>query len=352
MDEWFCSWYGPGGGDVDLGGGLEVVPRQEENSQTPAFDRRAKPGGAGVGRSHAFGFAGGRRAGRILISVGLMKSELLLATNGFESTWPSIEYGAWVAASTGMPVTLLGIAEHMPGTPPDHKYPLEEILARAAKLFEQKGVSYTSEIQNGDAEKIIPFKAKEKDCITVIGPLGRSPLRRFIMRRSIRHLMAEISTPILYVPKARLPLKKMLVCIGGLGYEITSEHLGLRVGVMSRADVTLLHVAASVDLDYPTARVEREQWQDLIHTETPAGRSLRQALETAQAAGLNANVKARQGNVIEEILAEIKDGDYDLVCMGSQYSAHTLRQMYMPNITEEVAESAQCPILTARYNPE
>jgi len=281
-----------------------------------------------------------------------MKSELLLATNGYESTWPSIEYGAWVAASTGMPITLLGIAEHLPGTPPNHKYPLEEILARAIKLFEQKGVTYTSEIQNGDAEKIIPLKAKEKDCITVIGPLGRSPLRRFIMRRSIRHFMEEIATPILYVPKVRLPLKKMLVCIGGLGYEVTAEHLGIRVGIMSKADMTLLHVVAPVDLDYPIARMEREQWQNLVHTETPAGRSLRQALETAQAAGLNVSIKARQGNVIEEILAEIKEGNYDLVCMGSQYSGHSLRHMYMPNVTDEVAENAQCPILTARYSPE
>lgn len=281
-----------------------------------------------------------------------MKTEFLIATNGSESTWPSIEYGAWAAALIDAPVTLLGIAEHLSSAPIDDKYPLENIFARAVELFQEKGVTYSLEVLNGDAEEVIPREAKDKDCITVVGPLGRPPLRRFLVGRSIHHLMAEISTPILYVPQARLLLQKMLVCLGGLGYEVTAEHLAIRVGVMSKAQVTLLHVAPPVDLDYPTARAEREHWQDLIDTDTLPGRNLRQALEAARAAGLTASVKARQGNVVEEILAEIKEGNYDLVCMGSPYSAHGLRHMYGPNVTDEVMEKANCPILTARFIPE
>ena len=34
------------------------------------------------------------------------------------------------------------------------------------------------------------------------GRLARPPLRRFLSGRSIRHLLAEIPTPILYVPRA------------------------------------------------------------------------------------------------------------------------------------------------------
>jgi nucleotide-binding universal stress UspA family protein len=281
-----------------------------------------------------------------------MNNEFLIATNGFEGTWPSIEYGGWAAASIGAPVLLLGVAEHLPSAPIDDKYPLEDIFARAVKLFEQNGVKYSLEIRNGEAEDVIPRRAKEGEYVTVIGPLGRPPLHRFLVGRSIRHFMAEIATPILYVPEARLPLKKMLICLGGLGYEVAAEHLAIRVGVISRAEVTLLHVAPPVDLDYPTARAEREHWQDLVNTDTLPGRNLRRALETARAAGLTASVKARQGNVVEEILAEVKGGDYDLVCMGSPYSARGLRQMYAPNVTDEVADSIRCPILAARYVPE
>jgi nucleotide-binding universal stress UspA family protein len=116
--------------------------------------------------------------------------------------------------------------------------------------------------------------------------------------------------------------------------------------------VTILHVVPPTDLDYPSTRGLRGHLADLADTNTLPGRSLRKALEIAQKAGLNARATARQGNVVEEILAEIREGDYDLVCMGSAYSAHTLRQYYAPNVTAEVAEAAHRPVLTARSKRE
>ena len=280
-----------------------------------------------------------------------MENEFLLATNGYENTWPSIEYGAWMAEILDVPVTLLGIAEHLSPAPIDDAYPLEGIFGRAVELFRQKGLKYSLEIQNGQAEEIIPREALKKGGTTVIGPLGRPPLHRFLVGRSIRHFMSEIPTPILYVRQIRLLLKKMLVCLGGLGYGMTAENFAIRVGMVEKADITLLHVAPPVDLDYPVARAEREHWRDLIHTDTLTGTTLRRALDAAQAAGLQAEFKARQGDVVEQILAEMREGNYDLVCMGSPYSTHGLRQMYATNVTDEVAENARCPILTARYMP-
>ena len=51
----------------------------------------------------------------------------------------------------------------------------------------------------------------------------------------------------------------------------------------------------------------------------------------------------------EEILAEVNDGNYDLLCMGSPYSSNALRQLYTPNVTAEIAEHDRVPVLTARY---
>ena len=140
--------------------------------------------------------------------------------------------------------------------------------------------------------------------------------------------------------------------MGGLGYEITAEHMAIQIAMKSRAEITLLHIVPPFDLDYPTARTVSKNWQHLTETDTPVGRSLRQALEIAKNDGLTANVKARQGNVVEEILNEIKEGNYDLLCMGSPFSVHSLRQMYAPNVTAEIAETATCPVLTARYKRE
>lgn len=277
-----------------------------------------------------------------------MSTELLITTNGFVGTWSAIEYGAWLAESMRMKITLLGVTENLSPAAIDDHHPLEDVFELAVSLFKQKGVEYSLEVQNGDAEQVIPEKANRGDYITVVGPLGRPQLKRWLTGRSIRSFMEKVQGPILYVPDVRLPLKKLLISVGGLGYEVAAENLAFQVAAASQAEVTILHVIPPTDLDYPSTRDVRDHLKDLAETDTLPGRSMKQALDVAAKAGLNAKATARQGNVVEEILAEIKEGDYDLVCMGSAYSASPLRQMYMPNVTAEVAENAHCPVLTAR----
>jgi len=278
-----------------------------------------------------------------------MKIELLIATNGFKGTWAAIEYAAWLAALLQAKVTLLGVTEGLNPAAIDDHHPLEEMFANAVGLFQKNGVEYSLEIRNGHAEQVIPWRANQGDFLTVVSPLGRSRLRHWLTGRSFRVLMEEIKGPILYVPEVRLPLQRLLLSAGGLGYEVDAENLALQVATLSRADVTILHVIPPTDLDYPTTRDMREHTGDLQDTDTLLGRSLRRGLEIAREAGLNAKLTSRQGHVAEEILAEVKNGNYDLVCMGSRYSATALRQLYTPNITADVAEAAHRPLLTVRH---
>jgi nucleotide-binding universal stress UspA family protein len=278
-----------------------------------------------------------------------MKPEMLIVTNGYKGTWPAVEYGAALAGSLRMKITLLGATEELNPAAIDDHHPLEDIFARAVELFQRSGVEYRLDVRNGAAEKIVPEVANQDDTITAVGPLGRPALRHLLTGRSIRSLMERIHNPILYVPEARLPLKKILITVGGLGYEEAAENIAIQAASANQAAITILYVIPPTDLDYPTTRKMQRHVRDLIETDTVPGRSLKKALEVARQAGTEARAITRQGNVVEEILAEINEGDYGLVCMGSAYSAHTLRQYYAPNVTAEVAESTRCPVLTARF---
>ena len=280
-----------------------------------------------------------------------MKYELLIVTNGFRRTWAAIEYGVWLAELTGVKITLLGVVEKSSFGTDNDPGALENIVTRAAELFQTKGIQYTLERRNGDAEHLIAEKANQRDFLTVVSPLGRSRIRHWLTGRSFRGLMEQIKGPILYVPDVRLPLRHVLISSGGLGYDVDAENLAMQVATLSRAEVTILHVIPPTDLDYPTTRSVREHVRDLQDTDTILGRSLRKGLDIAKAAGLNAKLITRQGHVVEEILAEVRQGNYDMVCMGSRYSAHTLRQLYTPNVTAEVAEVVNCPVLTVRHMP-
>ncbi len=278
-----------------------------------------------------------------------MRSELLVATNGFEGTWPGIEYAAWLGKTMGVPVTLIGINESKKRPNFDEEqYPLQAIFNQAVILFKEDQLVYKLEIYEGLAEEIIPKKANEKQFLTVLSPLGRPPLRRLLLRRSFHQLMADITGPIVYVPSACIPPSHILVSLGGLGYGQSAEELGLEIASQVRASVTLLHVVPLIELDYPKARTVRENWEHLEDTDTIFGQNLRRGMELARKMNLKTNLKIRQGNVVEEIVTEIREGDYDLVCMGSPYSAHGLRKLYAPNVTAEVAEAIGCPVITVR----
>jgi nucleotide-binding universal stress UspA family protein len=281
-----------------------------------------------------------------------MKSEFLIVTNGFKGTWPAIEYGAWLAGAMQLRVTLLGVTESLNPAAIDDHNPLEDFFEQAVEVFKEKGVEYNLEIRNGHAEDVISKKADSGDYLTVVGPLGRPQLRRWLTGRSIRHLMEALQGPILYVPEVRLPLKKILISIGGIGYEVAAENLAFDIAKAVRSAVTIMHVIPPTNLDYPSTRDVREHVKDLAQTNTLPGRGLRTALEIAQQEGLKANVTARQGQIVEEILAEVKEGNYDMVCMGSPYSATGLRQFYSPNVTAEIAEAVHRPVLIARYKRE
>jgi nucleotide-binding universal stress UspA family protein len=275
--------------------------------------------------------------------------DVLITTNGFKGTWNAIEYGTWFAKSLDAQITLLGVTESLnPATMDDH-HPLEDVFERAVSLFKEQGVAYSLDVQNGDAEAIIAKKANGGNFVTVMSPLGRPQIRRWLTGRSIRHFMETISSPILYVPQVRLPMQKLLICVGGLGFEVEAENLALQLALKSRAEVTLLHIVPQVDLDYPTSRVVSEHWRNLINTDTVLGRNLRKAVETVESAGLTPRVEVRRGHVLEEIDSVVKAGSYDLLCMGSPYGGNALRQLYAPNVTAEIAEAAHCPVLTARF---
>ena len=130
-----------------------------------------------------------------------MKSGFLIATNGFKGTWPAIEYGAWLAGAMHLKATLLGVTENLNPAAIDDHSPLEELFDRAVSLFKERGVEYSLEIQNGNAEDVISEKANNGDYLTIVGPLGRPQLRRWFSGRSIRHLIESIQVPILYVPE-------------------------------------------------------------------------------------------------------------------------------------------------------
>ena len=268
---------------------------------------------------------------------------LLICTNGNEQTRPALNYGVWLAALLKTPVTLLGVVENR-----EDPSRVQHLVDEAAQKLTGAGVPYEIRLEQGRGTFVIARIADSGAFLTVLGRLGRPAWRRAIQGRSFRRVLEHVRTPILYVPEPQQGLRHVLVCLGGLGYAESVERLGLHLARIAGAAFTLLHVVEPVTMDYPVSKAIHDHWQQIQETDTPQGKNLRKALEEAQTTDISVQLKVRHGNAVHEILEEVNSGDYDLIGMGSPYSTHSLRHLYMPNVTAEVAEGAHCPILAVR----
>jgi len=272
---------------------------------------------------------------------------LLLCTNGEPASYAALEYGSWIANVMGLPVVLLGILEAVK----DEKK-VKKLVERASAGLAERGVPYRVQFETGRGSIVISRLAAEGDFIVVVGPLGRPAWRRFVQGRSFRRILARVEAPIFYVRQSCNRLENILICMGGLGYSLNVQNLCLRLAKISRAKVTLLHVVEPVSFRYPISREVIDHWREIPATNTPQGKALRQAMLKFESSGISVELKIRRGSAVHEILEEIQQGKYDLVGLGSPYSAHSLRHAFLPNVTAEVAEAITCPVLTARYQPE
>lgn len=272
---------------------------------------------------------------------------LVLVTNGRQETRPALEYGIWLAQRMKFPVQILGVSE---SNNKDH--PVESLVEEFKPSLTSAGIPFQVDYQKGRVEDLVSCCIQQTGALVVLGPLGRPPLHRFFKGHTFRFFMEDLVMPILYVPKLRLPVRKILVCMGGLGYALNVFHEALAIAVSLQASLTFLHVVEPVTLDYPLAHEVETHWQDLLETNTPQGNILKQVLKESQEVGVRADVSLRHGHILPEILNEMEQKDYDLVCMGSMYSSHSLRHFTLPNITAEIAECSECPILTVRNRPE
>ncbi len=268
---------------------------------------------------------------------------LLICTNGSALTQPALEYGVWLSGLLNMPATLLGIIER-----PEDRTSTEKLIGLAEKQLSDRGLAFQTRFEYGNSRRVITEITRAGVYISVVGPLGRPALKRLVQGRSFRRLMANVVTPIVYVPRVRLPLRKAILCMGGLEPVSGAEHLAVLLCQKVQAEITLLHVVEPVTLDYPTAREVRLNWESILDTDTPQGRNLKMALHEIKDAGVKAEFKVRHGNPVHEIMDEICNAPYDLVAMGSTYRAHNLRRLYLPNVTAEVAESIDRPVITMR----
>lgn len=268
---------------------------------------------------------------------------LLLCTNGAPEGRPALHYGVWLAGQLQVPVTLLGIVEEGAQEPV-----VRQVLEATTGELDATDVLYTTRVRRGRARHVIVAEAVPEEHLVVLGPMGRSPLRRWLRGRAFRRMMSDLPVPFIYTATAHRRLRRILVSTGALGHATSAECWAVELARRVGAALTVLHVVEPVRFDYPTTERLAAHWQDLLTTDTPQARRLRALLERAEAEGVDAELEVRHGSVMHEIVAQARAEPYDLIVMGSRYSSQSLRSQYLPDVAARVLETLSRPVLVVR----
>ncbi len=271
------------------------------------------------------------------------KLSLLVCTNGSPQSQPALDYGIWLAGQLKSSVRLLGILETKP-----RETTLNQVLSRARARLTEMHISYDLVLQRGGLETLIPEQTVGQNTLAVCGPLGRPALMRTVLGRSMRRILRNINSPLLYTRSAPNKLENILLCIGGTEHSLTMVKLALTLAKKAKPAVTLLHIIPPGPYPSSPRQDAQSNMLDLLQTDTPQARNMQAALDLVKKQSLKGRVVARQGRRAEQIVEEARSGQYDLIGMGSLFGARGIGSLNSINVTADVAERLDLPILIAR----
>ncbi len=112
-------------------------------------------------------------------------------------------------------------------------------------------------------------------------------------------------TSILLAETDPAPLRRILVVLRGLGADLQALAWAAAVAAAEQAELALLVLADA----------RHDDLHDLLHEETEGGRRLADAISVAAAGGVALRLRIRQGDLVQQIIAELAAGHYEMLVL-------------------------------------
>jgi nucleotide-binding universal stress UspA family protein len=271
---------------------------------------------------------------------------ILICNDGSEQAERAMRLGATVAAACQAQVTLLGIQES-----PGDAQALLDSLKRGQSFLEDKKIHAELTTKSGKPiEEIIKRTREAVYDLVVIGAPRKETRGAFWMSSKTYKLIKEVRSPVLSVAGKTTSINRILICSGGKRYIHDAVLLTGQISRGLEATVTLLHVTS----EPPGILAHLPQMEDdatfLLHSKSELAQNLRREKEILESLGVRTEVKLRHGAVLEQILRELREGNYDLIVTGSALS-RSLRTYILGDISREIVNRATCAVLVARSQP-
>jgi nucleotide-binding universal stress UspA family protein len=273
--------------------------------------------------------------------------KILLCTDGS----PAAEQAALLVSRLGLAsdveLTLLGVVnEH------SDSQALEASFDRMTAMLDGAQLNLKRRIRRGDSYEQILQEALEHayDLVVVGGGGQHHGLLHFKVGSTTSKLARKLHTHFLVVRNVPDQVKKVLVCTGAEAPAVETMRVGGKMLSGLAAEVSVLHVVSQISLKPGSVPEELiASAETAIQKKTREGQHLLHAIKQLTQAGISGTIipRLRHGLIVDEVLAEVRQGDYDLMVVGAHYQPGQNRWLgiLLDDITDQLLNQSPCSVL-------
>ncbi|MGC9041946.1 MAG: universal stress protein [Roseiflexus sp.] len=220
-----------------------------------------------------------------------------------------------------------------------------------ARLHLPPDVAVKRRVVEGSPQEAILMVADESVYDLVIFGRFQRPLERLLPLRRSDALTRQLRTAVLRVSGPMRPIRCILLASGGDQHTFATARYVALLATPLQASVTLLHVVSQQPVVFePLAPLASDE-AAFLSGDTPEAATLRQAAAWLRERGVTVATRVRFGLVLDEILAELHEGDYDILALGTHHAAGPLDRVLLEDLTGDLLDRCPRTVLVARRIP-
>ena len=271
---------------------------------------------------------------------------ILMTTGGSIHSDAALRFGLEILQPAMDAPTLLTVVKR-----PEDRPRGQSILEEAVRSFADPRPSVNLKVRVGNpAEEIVAEAAQGNYELVIVGERESHGLVTRVLGSTAVYVVEHAPCSVIIAKGKIGPVQRILLCDSGALLPDVLTRFTVRVAerISGEETVTVLHVMSQITA---ASGVNDDQLRadagQLIEVHAPEGEFLERDLTALAAPQIQSKAKVRHGTVIDEILEEAQEGDYDLVVVGAHRDAGWQRWL-LEDITRKVITLVDRPVLVVR----
>ena len=266
---------------------------------------------------------------------------ILIATNGTPHSQTVVKAGGRLAELNNGLITLFTVIRNE-----QERSQAALILQQAREWLPANVLVRHCHIRCGQVAEAIVQEAESGYYDLIV--MGSQPAHRFwrhTLTTTTERVLTKTPYPVLIVKRDLQQVENLLVCESGRAPTILDKTQIRLPGLVSEmVDYTVLHVMSQI-----VAAPDVPEWElhasasELISQQTPEGVLLEHDSRLLRQATTHSNVKIRHGMVVDEILAEARNGRYDALVIG-RHQRQGWEWLLLDDVAKMLIERLDLPI--------